>query len=219
MINDVTRWSQGFFDEIEPIKTRDPLSYILGAQADEEPSYFYYTDAVKMAGHSCPAVSGAFRITQLALCALYGSDETPTRGEIRVLIKGGARDLAYGPQAQVISLITGASGETGFKGLGGRFGRNDRLKFDALDPQFCTYIFQREDTGKTVKVVYNPSALGTDSAMGPLMPLVLNGTATKEQKKLFTTLWQGKVRSILLENDKYPGLFTVEEMEDFVYPE
>ncbi len=218
MINDATKWLQAFFDQVEPIKTRDPLSYILGAQNDEEPSYFYYTDAVKMAGHSCPAVSGAFRITQLALNALYGT-ETPTRGEIRVLIKGGARDLAYGPQAQVISLITGASGETGFKGLGGRFGRNDRLKFDALDPQFCTYIFQREDTGKTVKVVYNPSALGSDNTMAPLMPLVLNGTATEEQKKLFASLWQGKVRSILLENESFPGLFTIEEVEDFVFPQ
>ncbi len=136
-----------------------------------------------------------------------------------MLIKGGARDLAYGPQAQVISLITGPSGETGFKGLGGgRFGRNDKLKFDALDPQFCTYIFQREDTGRTVKVLYDPSALGADTGIGPLMPLVINGTATPEQKKLFATLWQGKVRSILLENDKYPGLFTVESVEDFVFP-
>ncbi|MBE9528247.1 MAG: hypothetical protein IME99_03305 [Proteobacteria bacterium] len=218
MVEDKTTWSQSFFDEVEPIKTRDPLSYILGAQADETPSYFYYTDAIKMAGHSCPAVSSAYRITQLALAALYDT-ETPTRGEVRVLIKGGARDLAYGPQAQVISLITGASGETGFKGLGGgRFGRNDKLKFDALDPQFCTYIFQREDTGETVKVVYDPSALGADTGISPIMPLVMNGTATAEQVKLFRALWQGKVRSILLENDKFPGLFTVESVEGFTWP-
>lgn len=218
MIDDKTTWSQSFYDEVEPIKTRDPLSYILGAQADDALSYFYFTDAIKMAGHSCPAVSSAYRITQLALNALYKT-ETPTRGEVRVLIKGGARDLAYGPQAQVISLITGASGETGFKGLGGgRFARNDKLKFDALDPQFCTYIFQREDTGAAVQVVHDPSALGADTGISPLMPLVMNSTATAEQIKLFRSLWQGKVRAILLENDKYPGLFTVTELKDFTWP-
>jgi len=129
------------------------------------------------------------------------------------------RDLAYGPQAQVISLITGASGATGFKGLGGRWGRNDRLFFDAEDPQFGTYIFQREDTGKTVQVVYNPQALGPDDPrMSQLVPLVISGAANAEQKELFTNLWQGKVRRILLDADSMPGLFTVTELPGFQFP-
>ena len=37
----------------------------------------------KLAGHSCPAVSGAYKVTEKALKALYGS-ETPMRGGISV---------------------------------------------------------------------------------------------------------------------------------------
>jgi hypothetical protein len=218
MPKETTNWNQDFFGEVEPIRLTDPLAWILGAQAEGEPFVFNYTDAVMLAGHSCPAVSGAYKITALALGALYG-DETPVRGAIKVLIKGGPRDLAYGPQAQVISQITGASGATGFKGLGGRWGRNDRLFFDADDPQFSTYIFQREDTGRTVQVTYNPQALGGDDPrMSELVPLVIAGTATKEQKELFITLWQGKVKKILLEDDQHPGLFTVTELPDFRFP-
>lgn len=214
-----TVWRQGFFDEVEPIRLREPLAHILGAQDESEPFVINYTDAVLVAGHSCPAVSGAYKVTQKALKALYG-DELPVRGEIRVLIKGGPGDLAYGPQSHVISLITGAAGATGFKGLGGRYGRNGRLYFDSNDVEFNAFIFQREDTGKAVKVVYNPQALPPgDPRMNDLVPLVLRGVATREQKDLFAALWQGNVRRILLEDAKYPGLFEVTEMPSgFEFP-
>lgn len=217
MSKDETKWRQGFFAEVEPIRLRDPLAYILGAQTDGEPFVFNYTDAVMCAGHSCPAVSGAYKITAKALKALYG-DVLPTRGEIRVLIKGGPADLAYGPQAQVISFITGASGVTGFKGLGGAHGRNNKLFFDAKDVQFNQFIFQREDNLKTVRVSYNPQALPQDSRMNDLVPLVLRGIASVEEKELFISIWQGNVRKILLEDAKYPGLFEVEELKDFKFP-
>jgi hypothetical protein len=70
------------------------LSYALGSQKQGSPFVFNYTDAVKLAGHSCPAVSGAFKLTQKALKALYG-EETPVRGGVRVLIKGGPEHNAY----------------------------------------------------------------------------------------------------------------------------
>lgn len=212
-----TIWRQKFYDEVETISLNDPLAHLLGAQNEGDPFIFRFTDAVLLAGHSCPAVSGAYKITSKALKALYG-EETPVRGEIRVLIKGGPRDLAYGPQAQVISLITGASGATGFKGLGGRFSRNDKLLFDTKDPQFNTFIFERIDTGKAVKVTYNPGALPHDPRMNDVSPLVMGGTATREEKDLFIELWQGNVKKILLEDDQYPGLFQVEELTDFKFP-
>jgi len=159
-----TVWRQGFFDEVEPVRLKEPLAHILGAQDENELFVINYTDAVLVAGHSCPAVSGAYKVTQKALKALYGND-VPVRGQVRVLIKGGPGDLAYGPQSHVISLITGAAGATGFKGLGGRWGRNNRLFFDTDDVQFNAFIFQREDNLKTVLVTYNPQVLpGPESA-------------------------------------------------------
>ncbi len=217
MPKDSTKWRQDFFEDVEPIRLDEPLAHILGAQKEGEPFVFNYTDAVLVAGHSCPAVSGAYRLTQKALAALYGK-ELPTRGRIRVIIKGGPGDLAYGPQSHVISLITGAAGATGFKGLGGRHGRNNKLFFDSKDTQFNTFIFQREDTGKAVKVTYNPQAIPGDARMNDLVPKVLRGTATVEEKELFISLWQGNVRKILIESDKYPGLFEVEELPGFKFP-
>ncbi len=214
---ELTKWRQDFFEKVEPIRLKDPLSYILGAQKEGEPFVFHYTDAVMLAGHSCPAVSGAYMLTSKALKALY-PDELPVRGEIRVLVKGGPTDLAYGPQAQVISFITGASGETGFKGLGGRFSRHNKLIFDREDFQFNTFIFQREDTGRAVKITYNPQALPPAPRLNDLSPRVISGTATEEEKEEFIALWQGNVRRILLEDEDYPGLFTIEELGDFSFP-
>src|SRR4030067_1571909 len=132
-----TVWRQEFFEEVEPIRLKEPLAHVLGAQAEDDLFVINYTDAVLVAGHSCPAVSGAYKVTQKALKALYG-DDVPVRGQVRVLIKGGPGDLAYGPQSHVISLITGAAGETGFKGRGGRDGRNKKLFFDSQRQQINT---------------------------------------------------------------------------------
>ncbi len=213
-----TKWNIPFLDEIETISLTDPLSYVLGSQVEDNPFVFSYSDAVKLAGHSCPAVSGAFKMTAIALKTLY-NEETPVRGNIKVLIKGAPDQLAYGPQAQVIMLITGASPETGFKGLGGKYSRLNKLVFDREDFQFSTFIFQRDDTGKTVKIVYNPSVLGEDPRMSELTPKVIQGVATANEKTLFTELWQGKIKKILLESDKHPGLFEVEELTDFCFPD
>ncbi len=215
-----TVWRQDFYKDVEPIRLLEPLAHLLGAQSPEGVFVFHFTDAILTAGHACPAVSGAYKLTAKALKTLYG-DELPVRGEIQVLIKGGPEDLAYGPQAQVISLITGASGPTGFKGLGGRFSRKNKLLFDPAHTEFNTFIFSRADTpdtGEAVKVTYNPQAIKPDPRMSDLSPLVIKGTATKEEHDLFISLWQENVRKILLEEDKYPGLFTIEKLEGFKFP-
>jgi hypothetical protein len=217
MSNARTTWARDFFETVEPIKLLDPLGEILGAVNKGEPFVYNYSDAVLMAGHSCPAVSGAFAITRKALKALYG-DETPVRGDIRVLIKGKAKDLAYGPQSQVIMLITGASGNTGFKGLGGQFSRCDKLHFDQNETEFNTYIFERIDTGKAVKAVYNPQALPDIPELNTLTPLVISKAANAEETKEFQRLWQGKVEKILTEEDKYPDLIEITELKDFSFP-
>ncbi|MBE9531771.1 MAG: hypothetical protein IME98_03085 [Proteobacteria bacterium] len=217
MSNERTNWARDFFESVEPIKLLDPLGEILGAVKEGEPFVYNYSDAVLMAGHSCPAVSGAFAITRKALKALY-ADETPVRGDIKVLIKGKPEELAYGPQSQVIMLITGASGDTGFKGLGGQYGRNNRLFFDQNETEFNTYIFGRMDTGKAVKLVYNPQALPDIPELNTLTPLVISKAANAEEKEEFQRLWQGKVKSILTDEDKYPGLIEITELTDFSFP-
>ena len=117
--------------------------------------------------------------------------------------------------------IRGASGAAGFKGLQGKFSRKDKLSFDE-DFQFCTYIFERIDTrdglqNKAVKVTYDPTKLTEDPRLSEVMPKVMGGSADSAEREEFATLWQAKVKEILLGNIE--GLFTVEEIKDFTFPE
>ena len=96
-----TKYSKDFYDSAEPIKIKDPLAVVLGAVDKGEVFIFTYADAVKFAGHSCPAVAGAYKSTQLALKALYG-DEAPVRGNIKVTFKGSVEYKVNGPISQVV---------------------------------------------------------------------------------------------------------------------
>lgn len=203
-----SQWKQDFYNAAPEIRLKDPLSHFLGAMDIDQELVFHFADAVKLAGHACPSVAGAYMVTAKALKALY-PDQTPVRGDIKVTIKGKPDDLAYGPISQVIALITGAAPETGFKGLGGRFVRQNKLVFDREDFAFNTFIFERTDTGKTVKLIFNPQALPGNPRIGELMALMLSNKATDQQKEEFIGLWQSNVKKILLESDSYPGLFEI----------
>jgi len=66
-----------FFECVESIILKDPLSDVLGA-FEEGIVEFTYLDVVKSAGHSCPTVAGAYLMTWKALEALY-PDSVPVR--------------------------------------------------------------------------------------------------------------------------------------------
>ena len=53
-----------FFDKVPPIVIADPLAEFLGATEGGLLEY-RYVDAVKLAGHSCPTVAGAWLMTRL----------------------------------------------------------------------------------------------------------------------------------------------------------
>lgn len=203
-----TKWKQPFYEDVEPIKLKDPLAVFLGAIDDNEEFVFTYEDAVKLAGHSCPAVSGAYKITQKALSALYGN-ETPIRGEICVKVLGSVDNGANGPISQVISLITGAASETGFSGLGNSFIRKNKLVFDENNEEANAFIFTRDDNKKSVKVTYHPENVPADEDMHELFTKCIVGTANEKQKEKFKDMWQKRVRCVLFEEAK--GLFNIEK--------
>ncbi len=203
------RWKQSFYEDVESIILRDPLAEFLGAIEEGEEIAYTYTDAVKLAGHSCPAVSGAFKITQKALKALYGG-KTPVRGEISVKVLGSVDDGANGPISQVISLITGAAPETGFAGLSGRFERKRKLIFDEKNTEPNTFVFTRDDTKKSVKVTYHPERLPQREGIGRLFTKCIADTASKKQREEFQDMWQERVKAVLFEEVK--GLFETKEL-------
>jgi len=204
------RWKQPFYEDVDGSHLKEPLAEFLGAVDEGEEFVFTYADAVKLAGHSCPAVSGAYKITQKALKALYGK-QTPVRGEISVRVLGSVEDGALGPMSQVISLITGAAPETGFAGLSSRFVRKNKLVFDETNTEPNTFVFTREDNKKSVKVTYHPERIPAPKEdMSGLFIKCISGTANKKQHEQFIELWQARVKAVLLEEVK--GLFEVKEL-------
>lgn len=209
MTADETRWQQEFYAGIEPIKMRDPLASFLGAIEPDGVLVYRFEDAVKLAGHSCPAVATAYKMTAKALERLYPR-ETPVRGEINVVIPGSPGDGALGPMSQVISLITGAAAENGFKGLAGHFRRAERMKFQEKGDG--AFIFQRSDTGKTVAITPHLDLLPRDDRMQALLPKILNGKGLPEEREEFIKGWQGNVRRVL--GDEIQGFFEISERAD-----
>ncbi len=214
MAVETTKFNKAFFDDVEPIKLEDPLAVALGAIDKGEPLVYTYGDAVKMAGHSCPAISGTYKMTQLALKKLY-PDKTPVRGEITVKFKGGVEDKVNGPISQVVCMITGAAPESGFGGLGGgRYNRKNLLTFDPNDAAppdaICSVEFQRRDTGKKIEITYSNYMLGGNPKMGQLMPKAVSGKATDAEQKEFGELWHERIQIIL--SDPPDGMFVIKEL-------
>ncbi len=181
-----------FYDEVQTIKVKDPLSAVLGAFAMGEYE-FNYLDVVKSAGHSCPTVAGAYLITAEALKALY-PDELAIRGNVRVEFKEDLEDGVAGVISNVVSQITGATDKSGFKGLAGKFARHSLMDFNSDINSSAR--FTRVDTNKSVDVIYNPSSIMPSPAMQALMQKMMQGMATPAEIKEFGELWQDRVKRI-----------------------
>ncbi len=196
-----------FFDKIEPIVMRDPLADFLGA-CEEGIIEYSYVDAVKFAGHSCPTVAGAYLMTKLALEKLY-KNETPVRGEIKVDVKGALDEGVEGVIGNCAAFITGAANEGGFKGIGNKFGRNNKLHFQVdIDGDLR---FTRIDTGKSVTLSYNPSSVPADPKQAFYMQKIMQKTATKEDRENFKKLWQQRVEKILTNKEIWKDIIKIKE--------
>ncbi|RLA69769.1 MAG: hypothetical protein DRG09_05005 [Epsilonproteobacteria bacterium] len=187
-----------FFTQVPPVKLYDPLSEFLGAfeQGKLEISYL---DCVKLAGHSCPTVAGAYLMAQQGLAALY-NNELPQRGFVKVEMRDDKTHGVTGVICNVVSFIVGASDSSGFKGIQGKFPRNDLNAYDiSMDAEVK---LTRLDTMQSVTLSYDPSSIPADEKMMPLMKKNLQGIASQEEKQLFQNVWQKRVAEILLSTDK-----------------
>jgi hypothetical protein len=170
----------------------DPLAELLGVGN----GFFHYTfdDVVKLSGHACPTVAGAFLMAIRAMHALYG-DETPRRGDIRVIVPGPVEEGVNGPVSQVFTLLTGAAATNGFKGLGGQYARCGLMDF-ASGPAGL-FSFQRTDSGESVTVSYDPSGIPPDPDMGPLLQRIFQDDRDPTARRQFRVLWRKRVIEIL----------------------
>lgn len=198
-----------FFERVPVISVYDPLAELLGSSTDGIIDYCY-ADAVKLAGHSCPTVAGAFLTARAALKALY-ADALPERGGISVQMPLPEVEGTIGVVAHVLTLITGAAAQGGFKGIGGkRCARNGLLSFASNRVEHGDAIrFERVDTGAAVMVTFDFNRVPADESQRERIQAVINGRETSEQKRIFARLWQERVRTILLEHADDPRLVTV----------
>lgn len=194
-----------FFEKVPTITLYDPLAELLGAAEGGIVTYGY-ADAVRLAGHSCPTVAGAYLMTLKALARLYGT-ERPQRGGIRVAMREPIGAGVAGVIASVAGLITGAAGEGGFKGLGGQFARRGLLSFGA--PINGEIRFSRVDTGDSIDVEYRAQRVPPLPAMGEVFTKIQSGQATAEDRKRFGQLWQERVQRILIEHFDDPELVLI----------
>ena len=196
-----------FYDDAPTLIMFDPLAAFLGASGDGLITY-RYVDAVRLAGHSCPTVAGAYVLTLHALRRLYG-DAPPVRGEIEVHLRGQIGDGVTGVIARIMSLLTGAAQQDGFKGIGGRFSRRNLLAFGAnIDGPIG---FRRRDTGAGVLASLDTTAVPSDPAMSGIISQVLAGTADTSDQARFRELWQDRVQRLMIEHAENPRLITLSD--------
>lgn len=191
-----------FFAQIPPLTLHDGLAEVLGAAAAGVIEY-HYEDVVRLAGHSCPTVAGAWLLARHGLSTLY-PEGMPERGGIRVELRAAQDAGTTGVVGAVLGLITGAAGEGGFKGLGPRFGRRDLLLFGA---EIAAEVrFTRLDNGAAVSLEYHPEAVPPAAGMQTLMPRVVSGQADAGERSEFARLWQERVQRILLDHADDPAV-------------
>jgi len=194
-----------FFDVVRTIVLFDPLAEFLGAAKAGMVEYTYL-DAVKLAGHSCPTVAGAYLMTMKALEALYPGT-APERGAVRVRLRCEMEEGVTGVTANVVGLITGATQKNGFKGIGGRFDRRNLLYFGAgIDGDIH---FERVDSGAAVTVAYRaelvPGSARLKALAGKLGTLGLSATEQRD----FGVEWQARVERILIDEADNSALVVV----------
>ena len=185
-----------FFARVPAITLRDPLAELLGA-AEGGLIEYRFADVVKLTGHSCPTVAGAWLMTVRALRALYG-DEIPERGNIAVALRESLDGGVAGVIGSVAGLLTGAAGAGGFKGLGGRHSRRNLLQFGVAGIGSVT--FMRLDTDAAVDCTLRLEMVPADPRLGKLLGAVLNGTANPDDTRQFGSLWQERVARILIDH-------------------
>ncbi|PSJ80044.1 FmdE family protein [Neisseria iguanae] len=199
-----------FFQKAPVLRVRDPLAEFLGA-AEQGFIEYRYEDAVKLCGHSCPTVAGAYLMVVKGLQAIYG-EAIPQRGDIEAAMQGQRDEGTTGVTAAVVQLLTGAAPETGFGGIGpqSRFARRNLLQFGA--DINGTLSLRRKDTDQTVSVRLNGHLSPFAEEMRALMPKAVSGTATPEERRRFGELWQARVKAFLIDLADDPTFVEIEKI-------
>lgn len=139
-------------------------------------------------------------MTLKALAHLY-PDQPPERGAIRVELREDIGAGVAGVIGSVVGLITGAAAEGGFKGIGGRFVRRGLLAYGV--PLEAELRYTRVDSDRQVTASFQSARVPAAPAM---RELIGKARMTEAEHAEFGRLWQGRVKSILIDHLDDPQL-------------
>ncbi len=124
--------------------------------------------------------------------------EMPERGGIEAYLRGPCDQGTAGVVAAVVTLVTGAAPETGFRGIGsrGRFARRDLLHFDATFDGVMA--LRRTDTMQGVVLDLDATVVPFAREMQTVLPKVMAGEADADEQARFAAFWQARVERMLL---------------------
>ncbi|MBN8541198.1 MAG: hypothetical protein J0L82_12475 [Deltaproteobacteria bacterium] len=166
----------------------EPFAEFLMAERDEYQFKVTLLDVVRFAGHACPAMIGAFLLSQRAIKELFPETNICIRGLVSIEVPGAINQGATGPISNVFSMIFGAWDQSGFGGLQGRFIRRGLLSYGVQGIPTGSFRFRNLVTGKAVDVKYDPTGAQTPE----------NAAAVPFQK-----VWRHKIASILESPNDY----------------
>ena len=210
-------WTQDHIAQVPPLMMKDPFLELLG-QANK-PVPYYYAEAVKLSGHSCGAVTGAWTITRKALEELY-PNETPVRGQIKIVAPGAKDEWFVGVFGEVMTYITGAAPESGFPGaeFGNDYNRRNLMIYQkepsGTPPPKMVWIFERIDTGAKVSVQFDVSKVKPPATpdFTAMTTKVAKGEASPTETKNWIKYWNDRAVYVLENADTVPDFFIVKKL-------
>lgn len=204
-----TKWLPNFYDQAGYISIKDAEAVQVGSVAPGEALQIGLKDVGLFTGHVCPGAASGFMLAKKALKALFG-DQLPERGKIRVATMPG-NDLA-----NVAAYICGILPMNIF-GLHPDLIVDPKLK--PQKPGKLVLIFERKDTGKMVKAVFNKSKVMDPKkikAIHAYKKKFAEGKAGKEDIQKMGQLFQDMVKKIVLNTPE--GVFEVMPCTKYQFP-
>ncbi len=196
-----------FFEDIPVLRLRDPMAQMFGI-GDDGVIEYGFADAVRLTGHCCPTVAAAYWLTWRAMHELF-PETLPVRGGVKVEFRDDARVGSTGVVANVVQMLTGAAGSSGFKGIAGRFARAGLMRFAPGLPQ--SMRFTRLDNGRRVDAAADLS-LPPDPYLESLVARCACGTARDEDLAELGLRWRRRVQHLLLDHAYDPGVFVIQHV-------
>ena len=162
-------------------------------------------DIAKLSGHICGGTSNGFMMTKLALKSLYGNQEIPLRGDIKLTSNSKSEP------AKVAAYIIGATDQSHYE-VPATWIIDESI---GMVPGSVAFIFERISTGKKVKLEWDKAGTlqehtGDLPRFKQIKLATIHGCASDDEAEEFHELLKSFVTKVVRGDIDY-GLETLDE--------